>query len=666
MSHFRNLLGHALSTTLIAMLAAPCVAHGGQYRGPGNVTPPSGGAAGGGGASPQSPSASGTGGTSGGAAAPTPSGPGAAPAPGGVASGTSAAAPQGVQLDADLTAWTFWWEFNKDPFIKLKEAVHSSKRVVHSDSFFMGLPKRSDGSDSLRPTEAQIDALVLPALKRAMEVTSQRDITSSCMVAMAKIGRDHAEFSILDVLRARLVSRDQEIRETAALALGISQREEAVETLVQLLLDTQPGRQLVDRSEVDDRTRAFAAYGLGLIAQASTSVDLKQRVATVLGDQLRADVTSSRNVKVAVINALGLLDAEGPTDKHRIVVKDTALVLESYLDREAGPAEQMIQAHVPPAIASLLERSVDAGLRSRYVKRFVDLLRAERKPSNERPVANMTQSAALALGRLARPNDKDSADAWVSSALFEGFRDGRDHQTRYYALMALGEIGGTENRARLLEVLSQGSKALQKPWAALALGVLCHRDRVRRGAAADTDAVVGDALANEFRTLKNPDTLAALAVALGLCGHRPAADQLRAALAEHRSQDELAGYLCIGLALMDDRRAIDLIRDIVRTSERRPTLLVQIAVALGRLGDKHAADQLLGQMTTSNQNLAKMSELLHDDSLNDLSRAFAAVALGGVADKEPMPWNSKIARSVNYRASVETLTNQVNGVLDIL
>mgnify|MGYP000140315363 CR=1 FL=1 len=42
------------------------------------------------------------------------------------------------------------------------------------------------------------------------------------------------------------------------------------------------------------------------------------------------------------------------------------------------------------------------------------------------------------------------------------------------------------------------------------------------------------------------------------------------------------------------------------------------------------------------------------------------VALGSVADKEPLPWNSKIGTNMNYRASVETLTNRVNGILDIL
>ena len=49
------------------------------------------------------------------------------------------------------------------------------------------------------------------------------------------------------------------------------------------------------------------------------------------------------------------------------------------------------------------------------------------------------------------------------------------------------------------------------------------------------------------------------------------------------------------------------------------------------------------------------------------ARGFAAVALGIVADKEPLPWNAKISTNVNYRATTSTLTGENGtGVLDIL
>ena len=80
--------------------------------------------------------------------------------------------------------------------------------------------------------------------------------------------------------------------------------------------------------------------------------------------------------------------------------------------------------------------------------------------------------------------------------------------------------------------------------------------------------------------------------------------------------------------------------------------LSSIASALGFIGDQRT--------------IAPLKKMLLDSSMSQLSRAFAAVALGGVADKESLPWNSKISTNINYRASVDTLTNKTSGILDIL
>jgi HEAT repeat protein len=136
---------------------------------------------------------------------------------------------------------------------------------------------------------------------------------------------------------------------------------------------------------------------------------------------------------------------------------------------------------------------------------------------------------------------------------------------------------------------------------------------------------------------------------------------------------------------MSSQRSVDDIRNIVTTSTRRPDLLKQAAIALGKLGDKTVADVLLKILNEPEKNVAKLSavasalayigdrrtidplaDMLFDESITELSRAFAAVALGGVADKENLPWNSKIGGDMNYRAAVETLTNGVAGILDIL
>jgi hypothetical protein len=76
-----------------------------------------------------------------------------------------------------------------------------------------------------------------------------------------------------------------------------------------------------------------------------------------------------------------------------------------------------------------------------------------------------------------------------------------------------------------------------------------------------------------------------------------------------------------------------------------------VARALGFIGDRRS--------------LPRLVELLADHDLQPLS-PFTAVALGLIWDKEEMPWNATISSSLNYRANVETLSDGMAGVLDIL
>jgi HEAT repeat protein len=675
---------------LLLALPDTAYAHGGQYRGPGDVVPPNPGGGGGRTPGPSGPSTPGPSGPSTpGPAGPSTPGP-SGPATGGPAAPAPGAGPTtggGIVLDDDLTRWEFWWEFNKDPFINLKAAIHQSGAISHSDSFFMGPGKVQTGKDTMKPTEAQILSEILPALHRAMEGTEQRDITSSCMIAMAKIGKDNEQIKILDVFRQRLTSKDQEIRETAALAMGLSQMTEAVGDLIEIAKDSAAGRKLCARSEIDDRTRSFAAYGLGLVGWATSNLDVKRQVFETLKGVLADTKIADRNVKVAAISAIGLLRPDASDPKGEALLADSVQALEDYYMQKLGPGEQLIQAHVPTAVAKLLENNTSEKsleIKHRFKKMFVEDLLGKGKVKRTNDL--ITQSVVVALGRMAEPyDDKKSEDHEISEALLDYYKTGKDQQTQYFALMALGQIGGEENRKELLIALEKGGKALEKPWAAMSLGVLAFKQLEDMGSRATVDTGIGRALQSWLAKVKNPPTLAAIAVALGLAKFKDAADEVREMLAREKNKDDLAGYLCIGLALMDDQHSMQLIRELVETSVRRPERLQQAAIALGKLGDKSVTELLQKMMTEGDQNLAKMSaissalgfigdrrtidplkKMLFDTSLTDISRAFAAVALGGVADKEPLPWNSKIGTNMNYRASVETLTNQVNGILDIL
>jgi HEAT repeat protein len=593
----------------------------------------------------------------------------------------------GVQAGPDLTKWQFWWEFNKDPFINLKAAIHGKGPVTDSDDFIMGAGKMRRGKDSMKPTEHTIRNRVLPKLQQAMEASNDKDITSSCLIAMAKIGMDHEDFRILDLFREKLSSGDQEIRETAAISMGITQMPEALTDLTDLVLDNARGRRLADSGEVNDRTRSFAAYGLGLVANATSDVQIKSAAFDALEQILVDESIVNRNPRVAAINGIAQLNIE-PIDEKSVELLGSALeALEKYFVKDLGRGEELIQSHVPPAIAKLLSGIANEGgfaLRKQVYKRNL-LIELEGKSRRGRRGNEIIQSTVLALGQLAMPyEDEGSDDAEISKALESYFAKGKDQQAKYFALLALGQIGGKENRSALLRALEKGNKALEKPWAALGLGVYSFQ-KAEEDPEAVADPVIGRALQNWLGRLKNPDARGAIAVALGLARFDDAADDLRAMLLEEKNQEELAGYLCIGLALMDDQNSKEIIENIVRTSSRRPDRLRQAAIALGKLGDKKVTNLLQDMMKDGSQNLAKMSaiasalgfigdhrsindllDMLFDESLTPLTRAFAAVALGGVSDKELLPWNSKIAVNMNYRAAVETLTDRQAGVLDIL
>ncbi|MCB9878552.1 MAG: HEAT repeat domain-containing protein [Planctomycetes bacterium] len=676
---------------LMALLPSTASAHGGQYRGPGDVVPPGGGGGGGRTGGPAGPTTGGPAGpsapaptapTTGGPAGPTTGGP-AGPAGG---AGPTTGGPQGIPITSDLTRWTFWWEFNKDPFIRLRDAIHASGPQTGSDDFYLGSTKKSEAKDSLRPTSDEIMSDVLPALKKAIDGTDQRDINSSCMVAMAKIGKDHTEFKLVDVFRPRLAKGDQEIREVAALAIGIAAiaGEDEMNLLIDLALDKGKGREASDGS-VNARTRAFSLYGLGLISHATTNVEIKRKAFTAMKTVLEDKSINFRDLKVAAINGMAILNIGMADDAAKTLLGDVLNSLEEYYMQKLGASEQLIQAHCPPAIAKLIGK--DHPDVDRYKRLFADDLMEKgkvKRSSNE-----IAESCALALGQLCQPyDDKKSADKEYSELLLDTWHKHKDLQTKNFSMLGLGFIGGEENKKVVLKEFDKAGKTIEKPWCALALGVYSHRIYEQQKAASgaiDPESFIGETLYKELKDCKSPDLTGALAIGLGLNRYTDAADKLRELMKENQAKEDMAGYCAIGLALMNDTRSIEDIREVVDGASRRFSLLQQAAIALGKLGDKGVADLLQKKLTDGEPNLAKLSaiasaigfigdkrtikplkDLLFDTKLGDLSRAFAAVALGGVSDKENLPWNSKISSNMNYRAAVETLTNQQSGILDIL
>jgi HEAT repeat protein len=515
---------------------------------------------------------------------------------------------------------------------------------------------------------------VLPALARLLGRTEQRDVVTAGMVAMAKIGRDHSDFRLgPSVFAPRLRSHDQEVRETAALALGIAglAGDGQIELLADLARDAAAGRKACGRAEVDGRTRAFACYALGLFARGGASVAERFRAVAPLVELVRSTELKHRDVESAAILALGLLGGEGPGAAALRALAVDALA--DRLERRTRAGDEYAQAQAPVAIARLLDPSSAAA--DVWRRRFADELQDRRRG------IVMAQSCALALGALCRPcaDDRD-ADASTCAVLLRAWREHGDAQTRNFAIMGLGRSRGAHQRELLLAQLDAAGKAVELPWVALALGV--HASGRRQAGA--VDRTVAAALRDHLQRVKNPGSLGALAIAVGLCGDPAALDDLRLLLLE-TSDETLAGHACIGLALLGDRSVVPDLQGVLRSAARRPVLLQKAAIGLGVLGDKSAADELLGMMRGGEPSLARLSavavalgfigdrrtlapllQLCDDESLTALTRAFGVAALGGVCDRHRLPWNTDLRDFANYRATVDTLWDGSAGVLDIL
>lgn len=595
-------------------------------------------------------------------------------------------------LEEDRTSWQSWWGFNRAPYLDLRVSVHSGEALSEEEAFFTGAGFLSETTETLAPSRAVVRDEIVPALVELLEQTDDRDVTSSCLIALAKIGVEPPNASLNELFERRLQERDQEIRETAALALGISQQVSAVPTLIALVRDGARGREL-SGGRVHFRTRAFAATGLGLIVDANAGHEVQQQAGELLLKILQDRNQVDRNLPVAAILSLGMLRPADDLDGRSLRDRAVAGLL-AYYRSDLGKGMQVVQAHVPTSIANLFER---ANRKEPGTRKTLDECRrlflrdlSGRGPRDQHDIG---RSCALALAQMSRrievpkpPVDCDPhrmLDFEVSRALIRAEREARDHQTRFFATIGLGTQGGRHHRDVLLRLLRQKNSTVAKPWPAIALGVLAHR-AVAEGRDCGI-GLIGERLVAEVDT-RSPEVLGSLAIALGLCEDRRAGEQLIDLMEDQRFNDRLAGNVAIGLALMGEDSAIPALRELLEASVRREERLRQSAIALGRLGDKHAQSILLAMLTDDESpGVARMAALssalvmigdrdsvrplirtMQNEDMTPLARAFAASALGGIADDASMPWNAEISVGLNYRAVVETLTDGTSGLLDIL
>lgn len=658
---------HILLALLVALFCAtPLSAHGGTYRGPGSGIGPAG---------PSGPSTP---------TGPSPGGPGAGPATGGASDSSG-----------DLTAWQQWWALNRDGYLELKAALARALPVSGADDFFGG-GTVTDARIGVAPARHVLRNRIVPALIEILAKERGPDLSTAALLALARIGPvptdstgAHKDGSVRSALaiRARLSSDNQEVSESAAIALGILGDTSAATVLVDLLDDTEAGRTFVGRPEVPYRTRAFGAYALGLLGRSSTNGDVTRFVVHHLASALVNDHASARDVQVACVIALGLVplqDAGRANSSTSPAASRSAqfAFLASWMGDKSRP--EVVRVYAPIALVHVAQD--DPALRDALVAACCDVLASPTSSS-----AALSQSAAAALGWIA-DSDVDALDVRARTALMRQTGDG-DRLARRLAWIALAragsrlgtggdpERGRSETREFLLDALARGSTP-ERPWIALALG-LFERANVRAGG--EPAPRVREALERNLRDHGGPSEAGAYCLALGLSGAPGIARTLLQVLAEAHD-DAVRAHAAVALGLARESAGVEPLRAIVLESRFKPVLLRDAAIGLGLLGDRTLGPTLVTMLETA-QGLSAQAAIAtalgfvgdaravdplltiaRDATKSPGPRAFAVVALGLISDRALLPWNACIAADANYWVPPGTLFNPSSGtgVLDIL
>ena len=589
------------------------------------------------------------------------------------------------QATPDHTRWTFWWEFNKEPHLGLKYHVHDGG-VDPSGGGILSRDFRT-----LRPSQEQLYMEIVPALRRTLEETGSVDVITGCLMALAKIADppfcDDAGFRLL--FERTVADPRDEVSESAVLALGILGDDLGVGILGELLRDGREGRRRAARAEVPLRTRAFAAYALGLIGARTSEEDVRLEILHLLAYTLGSGFTPSCDLDVACVIAYGLVPLEtvfpsrarprnafGPDC--RLAQLDYLLALHTDA---AAPA--IVRGHAATALARLHDFFPAEHCEEHRARIAWTLLSSlEHQPRHDAIV----RSTVLALGTIGDA-DTDTVDREIRGRLYSLARNAADLQTRHYALMALARIGGDpwsdasdgpearEIAAVLADRLAHGD-ATTRRWAALAIGEMGHRLGERRSRLGDREGRRLDdrrlRLAEEMwlflreRLHDEPreSTLGAMAIGAGLLRDSGASRVLLERLAGVRDTDT-RGYIALGLGLAR-ADAIEPLRKIVAKSKYRPQLLRQASVGLALLGDKQLVPLLLDMLADA-KGLATQAALmatlgfvgdarcvtalvgmLENTEITDSARGFAAVALGIVGDKQVEHWNAPLSDWLDY------------------
>ncbi len=587
----------------------------------------------------------------------------------------------------DPAAWQLWWHYNRWDYLPVEEAWRSGVESGGSD-FFLGRGAVRQSAPLGLASALELEQHVRPALLEALRAGGRAELLVYSLQALARLpsANDPPEWNFEHAARTSLREESTEIVNGALLALGMSAERAWTGALVSVLHEGEEGRRLLGRTKVGPWQRAFAAYGLALLAAAEPDgryrMELHRSLAPALADE-------SPEVQAAVLAAIGHAAlpwkraTPGETQAEGEITREQQIALVGgFLEDEEQPLEARAQA--PYALGLLGAQAAEPARAA-----ALEFLLAAANPRARAP-GEIQAGAVLALGDLGRAGPEE-IDARVRQELERrATRAGGERLARYLALVSLARCAsrpgpGEEplaalepTRRFLLQQLEQ-SRGLALAWSALALAVL-EQSVFQRGGMPAADTAHG--LRAVLLADPGADAIGAVVLGLGLLRDAESAPLLLKLLAESGSAP-VRGYAALALGMIADGEALAPMRSALASCQSAPGALQDVAIGLSLLGDPLASSTLSNMLLEARapetqRSLASALGWIRDPRLlpllsgafqresDELSRAWLAVALGRIASPSAKPWNAALMRSANYFGATATLTDprSASGVLD--
>jgi HEAT repeat protein len=532
----------------------------------------------------------------------------------------------------------------------------------------------------------------VPALIAALNANKAPELRAGCIIALGRLGdllEGDVQGRVTGALVRELSAEHAQVRETAALALGLLGHDEALGVLFELLSDSDLGREYVDRGNVMPRTRAFASLGLALGGrerEASVRLKVGRELSARLGEL--SELADAEAAACCLI-ALGLSPqpfAPAPPNAKLPgpgLSEQIAQVLELTLDRGTRVP---VAAHGPEALARLVaalpEHPAAAAEQSRVVRALLDIA-LERGAARQLNSA-VRDGALLALGELAP--EFSAEEQFLVAEAFERVLERSTGMGPAYSLLGLGRLAACTGGGLRKDLEQRLTKELQHAphrrgaWASLALGLSVHESEAGRAVPAHLRTL----WASTLERARSPEFASAVGVSVGLARLSQEETRLLRQF-EDLGEDLARGYLAEALGLAGARGAKEHLGLTLAEAVNRPLLLGKVAMALGLLEDGTVQTRLLEALEESPSTHAQaylaaavgivgdvsaigpLTQILDDEGRDPRLRAFAAAALGRIADPDRLPWNAVLARGLNYRhAPASLFDGSGRGALELL